>query len=79
MGFYKIMKPFHYHNTEHRLHEGKKLTRRVVIKGGKGYKSVTAKKGRKNHTVRRNLKSHEISHIKKGKFIPGLFNNCKMK
>jgi hypothetical protein len=67
------MKPFHYHNTEKRVHNGKHVTRKVVIKGGKGYKSVTEKRGRKRRTAKLPLKLSEVEQIKKGNFIRGLF------
>jgi len=70
------MKDFHYHNTEKRKHSGKHITRKVIIKGGKGYKSVTIKGRKRNHTVKRHLNKTEIEKIKKGKFIKGLFNDC---
>jgi hypothetical protein len=70
------MKKFNYHNTEKRVHNGKHVTRKVIIKGGKGYKSVTMKRGKRNHTVKRQLKEHEMEKIKKGKFIKGLFKDC---
>jgi len=71
------MKKFHYHNTEKRVHNGKHITRKVVIKGGKGFKSVTMKRGKRNRTVKRALNDKEIEKIKKGSFIKGLFNDCK--
>lgn len=71
------MKKFHYHNTEKRIHRGKHVTRKVSIKGGKGYKSITFKKNGKNRTIKRSLCSSEIKDIKNKKFIRGLFNNCK--
>jgi len=57
---------------------GGKIVRKVSIKNGKGYKSIS-RYHRKKHTgtVRKALKSGEIQMIKVGKFIPGLFNNCK--
>jgi hypothetical protein len=70
------MKKFHYHNTEKRVHNGKHITRKVLIKGGKGYKSVTMKRGKRNHTIKRGLKDKEICKIKNGKFIKGLFKDC---
>jgi len=70
---------FNYQNTEekHGLHGGKTV-RKVFIKGGKGYKSIS-KYHKKKHigTVRKILKRAEIQMIKLGKFIPGLFKNCK--
>ncbi len=71
------MKKFHYHNTEKRIHNGQHITRKVLITGGKGYKSVTIKAGRKRTTRKRALHSHEIHDIKKKKFIKGLFDTCK--
>ena len=71
------MKNFHYHNTEKRVHNGKRITRKVVIKGGKGHKSVTVRRGKRNNTVKRKLTKHEIEKIRKGKFIKGLFTDCK--
>jgi len=73
------MKKFHYHNIEHKKHNGKHITRRVHIKNEKGYKSITMKKGGKRHTVKRKLKTDEIHKIRKGKFISGLFQDCKNK
>ena len=69
---------FNYQNTEEKHHHGGKTVRKVSIKGGKGYKSIS-KYHRKKHigTVRKILKLAEIQMIKLGKFIPGLFKNCK--
>jgi hypothetical protein len=71
------MKNFHYHNTEKRVRNGKHITRKVIIKGGSGYKLVTIKIGKRNRTVKRRLNKTEIEKIRKGKFIKGLFNDCK--
>jgi hypothetical protein len=71
---YYIM-TFNYSNIEHVMMGGKKQTRKVMISKNKGYKSVcTYKNGRKCHTRKKTLKKGEISMIKKGKFIPGLFS-----
>ena len=68
---------FHYHNTEKRVCNGKHITRKVLITGGKGYKSVTTiKTGGKRTTMKRALHKNEIDDIKKKKFIYGLFDNC---
>ena len=45
----------------------KAVTRKVIIKGGSGYKQL--------NKTRKRLTRKEIAHIKKGKFIPGLFND----
>ena len=68
-----------YENTEiTTTQSGGKIVRKVSIKNGKGYKSIS-RYHRKKHTgtVRKALKTGEIQMIKVGKFIPGLFNNCK--
>ena len=70
---------FNYENTEVKVSQtGGKIVRRVTIKNGKGYKSIS-RYHRKKHTgtLRKALKTGEIQMIKMGKFIPGLFNNCK--
>ena len=69
---------FNYKNVENRVMEGgKKIVRKVHIKNGKGYKSVSHyKDGKKHAGTRRKLKTNEISFIKLGKFIPGLFDDC---
>ena len=70
---------FYYKNTEVKNTQfGGRIVRNVSIKRGKGYKSIS-KYHRKKHigTVRKTLKPDEIQMIKLGKFIPGLFNNCK--
>ncbi len=70
---------FNYDNKEVKVSQaGGKIVRKVSIKNGKGYKSIS-RYHRKKHTgtVRKALKTGEIQMIKMGKFIPGLFNNCK--
>jgi hypothetical protein len=70
---------FNYENIEVRKEQmGGKVVRKVFIKKGRGYKSIS-KYHRKKHigTVRKTLKKSEIHMIKCGKFIPGLFKNCK--
>lgn len=47
----------------------KKVTRKVIIKGGSGYKQL--------NKTRKRLTRKEISHIKKGRFIPGLFKDLR--
>jgi len=73
------LKKFDYNNTEVKNNQsGGKIVRKVSIKIGKGYKSIS-KYHRKKHigTVRKTFKTAEIQMIKLGKFIPGLFKNCK--
>ena len=73
------MNNFNYENTEVKPNQfGGKVVRKVSIKNGKGYKSISRYHKRKHiGTVRKMLKTAEIRMIKLGKFIPGLFNNCK--
>jgi len=67
---------FSYSNVEHVMMGGKKQTRKVMIRKNKGYKSVCGfKNGRKCSTRKKPLKKSEIAMIKKGKFIPGLFES----
>ena len=67
-----------YQNTEIVLQRGGKLVRKVSIKNGKGYKTITKyRKGKKLFTMKKPIHKEHIKLIKKGKFIPGLFNDCK--
>jgi len=67
-----------YENTEVVLQKGGKVVRRVSIKKGKGYKSITKyRKGKKLFTIKKPIHKEHIKLIKRGKFIPGLFNDCK--
>ena len=73
------MSTFHYDNTETKQHRNKRTVRRVRIHGGTGYKSVVQFVGGKRRgSVRHKLQSHEIAQIQSGKFIPGLFRDCKV-
>ena len=71
------MKKFHYHNTEKRIHGKQHIIRRVSIKNGKGYKSITMKKGGKRRSIKRILHPTKIEKIKNKQFIHGLFSDCK--
>jgi len=67
---------FNYKNLQVSMAGGKKTTRKVIIKNGKGLKSVcTYKNGKKCHNRQKNLSKSEIQMIKIGKFIPGLFSD----
>jgi len=72
------MDNFNYQNVEIKTQNGgKKLIRKVSIKNGKGYKSVTKyHKGKKLHSAKKILDNAHIQMIKLGKFIPGLFSDC---
>ena len=70
----------HYENTETKHKNGCKTVRKVSIRKGKGYKSVTQyRKGKKISCVRKPLTKQHIQLIKGGKFIPGLFSDCHAK
>lgn len=69
-----------YENTEVVLQKGGRVIRKVIIKKGKGYKSITKyRNGKKLFTIKKPIHKQHIRLIKKGKFIPGLFNDCKTK
>ena len=66
---------FNYKNTEVKtMTGGAKIVRKVSIKNGKGYKSVTKyNKGKKTATIKKRIHKDHVNFIKIGKFIPGLF------
>lgn len=69
---------FNYHSNETKQIGGTKLVRKVSIRNGKGLKSVTKYRGGKK--IGKSIKSINRGHIeliKLGKFIPGLFLECK--
>jgi hypothetical protein len=70
-------KPFHFSSNQKHDDNGKKTVRKVLIRNGKGFKSVSHyHKGKHIHTKKKKLSSVEIGLIKIGKFIPGLFKDC---
>ena len=72
------MRSFNYENTETRMQNGGKVVRKVSIKKGRGYKSITKyHKGKKLYTVKKPIHKEHVNLIKKGKFISGLFEDCK--
>ena len=74
------LKTFKYSNVQHKMHGGSKMTHKVHIKNGKGYKSVThIRHGKRVHHSRKALSTGEMGLIKIGKFIPGLFNDISKK
>ena len=69
---------FNYENVEVKQVGGVKTVRKVSIKRGKGYKSVTKySRGKKISNVKKNIHEDHIKLIKGGKFIVGLFDDCK--
>jgi hypothetical protein len=74
------MKGDNYENTETKFQKGGKIVRKVSIKKGRGYKSVTKyRKGKKVYSVKKPIHKSHIEMINLGKFIPGLFSDCKTK
>jgi hypothetical protein len=73
------MNNFDYQNVEINTQiGGKKIVRKVSIKNGKGYKSVTKyHKSKKQGSIKKMLDSAHIQMISVGKFIPGLFKDCQ--
>lgn len=68
-----------YKNIETKCSKGGKIktVRKVVIKGGKGYKSITRYVGEKKvHSIKKRIHKDHIDLIHKGKFVKGLFNDC---
>lgn len=71
---------FNYNNIETKPMAGGKIVRKVSIKNGKGYKSVTKySKGKKQYTNKKPIHEDHIEMIKMSKFIPGLFSDCNCK
>jgi len=60
------------------MQKGGKIVRKVTVKKGRGYKSVTKyRKGKKVYSVKKPIHRDQLFMIKMGKFIPGLFSDCK--
>ena len=69
---------FNYENVEVKTDMGKTVVRKVCVKNGKGYKSVTKYyKGKKIGTVKKPIHMNHIYHITNGNFVPRLFSDCK--
>ena len=70
---------FNYENTETKTQfGGKKMVRRVSIKNGRGYKSVTKyHRGKKTSSIKKPLHKDHIFTISNGIFVPGLFMDCQ--
>lgn len=72
------VKDFNYENSEIKQMGGKKIIRKVSIKKGKGYKTIiTYKRGKKMSSVKKPIHKEHLKMIKRGKFVKGLFNDCK--
>jgi hypothetical protein len=69
---------FDYDSNEAKQMGGTKIVRKVSIRNGKGYKSVTKYRGgKKIGTTKKHIHKDHVNLIKIGKFIPGLFSDCK--
>ena len=69
---------FNYENTETKQIGGMKIIRKVSVKHGKGYKSITKyRRGKKISSVKKPIHIQHMKMIKGRKFIVGLFNDCK--
>ena len=72
------MKLSKYNCTETKcMPNGEKVIRKVVIKNGKGHKSVTKyKRGKRTFSAKKQICSAHMNSIHDGKFVPGLFKDC---
>ena len=72
---------FNYNNTDTIMTGGsKKIVRKVSIKNGKGYKSITKyHRGKKISHIKKPIHPMHITRIQYRKFIPGLFSDCNGK
>lgn len=70
--------PYQYSNIEVKiLSNGRKTVRKVYVKNGKGYKTVTKyRRGHKLSSVKKPIHKDHISMIKKCEFVPELFAEC---
>lgn len=69
---------FNYDSSETKQIGGTKVVRKVSIRNGKGYKSLTKyRNGKKIGTTKKHIHKDHVNLIKFGKFIPGLFFDCK--
>jgi hypothetical protein len=68
---------FNYENTEIKQMGGIKIVRKVSVKRGRGYKSITKyRRGKKISSVNKPIHVEHLKMIKGGKFITGLFKDC---
>jgi len=68
---------FNYENVEVKQIGGTKVVRKVSVKNGRGYKSVTKyRKGKQVSSVKRPIHQDHVKKIKNGIFVIGLFDDC---
>lgn len=71
------LKGFNYENTETKQMGGTKIVRKVSVKRGRGYKSITKyRRGKKISSVKKPIHTTHLKMIKGGTFISGLFKDC---
>jgi hypothetical protein len=72
-----VLEGFNYNNTEIKQMGGVKIVRKVSVKRGRGYKSVTKyRRGKKISSVKKPIHTEHLKMIKGGNFITGLFKDC---
>jgi hypothetical protein len=70
-------KHFHYKNHQVHHHGTNKTVKSVLIKNGKGYKSVSKyRNGKKLYSVKKRIHPVDMEKIRLCQFIPGLFGDC---
>lgn len=71
-------KDYFYENIEVKKIGGKKIIRKVTIKNGKAIKMVSKySKGKHLGTVKKPIHRDHVEMISLGKFVNGLFGDCK--
>ena len=69
---------FMYENTEVTKIGGKKVVRKVTIKNGKAMKMVSKyHRGKHLGTSKKPIHKDHVEMIRLGKFVKGLFSDCK--
>ena len=69
---------YFYENTEVKKVGGKKIVRKVSIKNGKAFKMVSKyHRGKHLGTVKKPIHKEHVEIITLGKFVNGLFGDCK--
>ena len=72
------MDKFSYENIEVTQKGGKKIVRKVSIKNGKAFKSVSKyHRGKHVGTAKKHIHKNHVEMIRLGKFVKGLFSDCK--
>ncbi len=73
-----MTKDFFYENIEVKKVGGKKVVRKVSIKNGKAIKTVSKyHRGKHLGTVKKTIHKDHVEMISLGKFVSGLFSDCK--